>query len=85
MPALLVLFLKKNWLPIVIGLAVVAIAGGLYLRGRSDGRAIAEADARQATFNQLKERSATDAKVKDMSDADLCRAIGGELRDGRCE
>jgi hypothetical protein len=85
MGALALAFLKKNWLPIAICLAIAAAAGGLYLKGRADGRAIAGAESKQATFDQLKERSATDEKVRNMSDADLCGAIGGELRDGRCE
>jgi hypothetical protein len=85
MTALVWLFLKKNWLPIAIGLAVLVAAGGLYFKGRADGRAIEAAETKQATFDQLKERNDTDAKVQKMSDPDLCRAIGGELRGDRCE
>jgi predicted negative regulator of RcsB-dependent stress response len=84
MGALVWLFLKNNWIPIVIVLAVLVLAGWLYLTGRADGRAIGQAEQTQAIFNQLKERNITDEKVQGMSDPELCRAINGVWRDEGC-
>ncbi|MFP1634070.1 hypothetical protein ACLB6G_20260 [Zhengella sp. ZM62] len=72
----------------LIGVGIVAAGlafGAGYLKGRSDMRATARAEAIKTTLEQLQERSATDAEIGDMDDADLCRLIGGVFRDGRCE
>ncbi len=85
MGALAWLFLKNNWIPIVIVLAIMAAIGGVYLKGVSVGKAEGQAEQTQAIFNQLKERNITDEKVQSMSDPELCRALGGELHDNRCQ
>jgi len=52
---------------------------------RKEERKLAEAAAKDAIFDQLKERGLTDAAVENMSDGELCRAIGGVLIDGDCQ
>jgi hypothetical protein len=78
------LLLKANWKPIAIVIGILVLVAGIYLKGESDQKTADEAANRKATFEQLKERSATDAKVQKMDDPALCRSIGGELRDGQC-
>ncbi len=80
--------ISTNWKLIAAGVLAVAVATaivGIYLKGRGDGRALAEADAKTAVIRQLKERNVTDEKVDRLSAADLCRDLGGVFRDGRCE
>jgi hypothetical protein len=84
MGALIWLFLKKNWLPIVIVLAIMTAIGGVYLKGVAVGKAEGQAEQTQAIFNQLKERNITDEKVQSMPDPELCRAINGVWSDGGC-
>lgn len=68
------------------GLVTLMLAfGGGYVKGRSDGRAIAAKASLQATLNQLKERGATDAQINDMGTADLCRLLGGVYVNGKCD
>ncbi|MCF6368350.1 hypothetical protein [Rhizobium halophilum] len=52
---------------------------------REEERKLAEADAKDAIFDQLKERGGTDASVEKMSPAELCGAIGGVLVNGDCQ
>lgn len=85
MTAALLLFLRSNWLTLTIVGVLIAGSGVLYLKGRHDGAASAEAAAKTAVVNQLTERNATDAKVEGMSPAELCRAIGGVWRNDGCE
>ncbi|MQB43396.1 hypothetical protein [Rhizobium sp. ICMP 5592] len=85
MGAVIGLFLKDNWIPILIVLAIIAAIGGVYLKGHADGKANGEAEKTQAVFNQLKERNITDEKVQSMSDPELCRAVFGVWRDNRCQ
>lgn len=77
-------FLKSNWLPIGIALALLfALAWygrATYSRGVQD----TENKGRGAIIDQFKERNATDGSVQSMSDPELCRRINGQLRDGRC-
>ncbi len=72
---------------VLLGLVAAIGAGGVWLSIASYQRGVADAksDAREAVINQLKERNLTDAEIQNMSAADLCRAIGGELRNDRCE
>lgn len=79
--------LFANWKLALAGAAIGAAAlgaGGLYLKGRADGRAAGEADAKTAVIRQLKERNITDEKVFRLPAADLCRELGGVFRDGQC-
>lgn len=85
MTALVWLFLKNNWLSLVIVAVVIAIVGVVYIKGHSDGTAAGAAAQTKAIFNQLKERNITDEKVQSMSDPELCRAIGGVWSDNRCQ
>lgn len=55
-----------------------------YSRGDDAGYERAQAENRQADFDQAKERMENDAAVDDMSDADLCALLGGVYRDGAC-
>ena len=84
MSALLLLFLRKNWMPIALAGGILLGVGAIYLKGRSDESATADAKSTKATVKQLKERNVTDAKVEAMSDPELCRAINGVWRDNRC-
>ena len=85
MSAVLLLFLRKNWMPIALASGTLLGVGAIYLKGRSDASATADAKSTTAIIKRLKERNATDAKVETMSDPKLCRAIGGVWRDNRCE
>lgn len=67
----------------LVGVVLLSI-GSAYLKGRADGRAAGEADAKTAVIRQLKERNITDDKVFRLPAADLCRELGGVFRDGQC-
>jgi hypothetical protein len=84
MTALLALVWQKNWGTILIVIGVLIVVSAIYLKGRSDEAGIKEEAARTAVFDQIKERYGTDGQVQRMSDAELCRSIGGKLQDGRC-
>jgi type II secretory pathway pseudopilin PulG len=84
MTAILALFWQKNWGSILIVIGVLAVVSAIYLKGRSDEASKKDEAARTAVFDQIKERYQTDGQVQRMSDADLCRSIGGKLQDGRC-
>lgn len=76
-----------KWKLALAGALVGAVAlsfAGFYLKGRADGRALGEADAKAAVIRQLKERNLTDEAVSRLPSADLCRELGGVFRDGRC-
>jgi len=70
--------------------ATAVVAGGImygvgHWRGDGAGYERAQAENRQADFDQLKERMETDDEIAHMSDADLCALLGGEwLSDGTC-
>lgn len=49
---------------------------GLYLKGRADGAAMAEARAVQSTFNQLKERGRINEAVRNSDDCELLADLG---------
>lgn len=65
-------------------LTVVAI-GLIYNEGERSGRLEVESANKQATFDQLLERRKTDETVSKFTPAELCAAIGGKLRNGKCE
>ncbi|RXT29378.1 hypothetical protein B5P46_11905 [Rhizobium leguminosarum] len=85
MSAVLIAFLRKNWAAVAIAAAAVVALLWIVQAAYSRGAADAKSEAREAVFNQLKERNATDAEIENMPAAELCRAIGGELRNDRCE
>ena len=78
-------FLGKNWMPLAVISGILLGVGAIYMKGRSDGFASAEHEAKTAVVNQIKERNDTDAKVKNMSRPNVCRAIGGVWRDDGCQ
>lgn len=78
-------FLVKNWISLALVGGILLGVGGIYMKGRSDGSASAEHEAKTAVVNQITERNNTDAKVKNMSRPDVCRAIGGVWRDDGCQ
>jgi hypothetical protein len=65
-----------------MGVASVVAGGIMYgighWRGDNAGYERAQAENRQADFDQLKERMETDDEIADMPDADLCSLLGGE-------
>ena len=67
----------------ILGAAI--FAGPAYLYGVRAGKTAAATAALEKTVEILRERKLTDEMVLGMSDDDLCRALGGVLRDGRCE
>lgn len=78
-------FLTKNWMSLALVGGILFGVGTIYMKGRADGSASAEHDAKTAVVNQIKERNDTDATVKSMSRPDVCRAIGGMWRDDGCK
>ena len=85
MIAVISAFLGKNWISLALVGGILLGVGAMYMKGRSDGSASAEHEAKTAVVNQIKERNDTDAKVKNMSRPDVCRAIGGVWRDDGCQ
>ncbi len=85
MIVLLATFFRTNWVPLAVVGGILLGVASVYVKGHRDGSAAAEAAAKTAVVNQLKERNATDAKVEGMPPADLCRAIGGVWSDNRCQ
>lgn len=67
----------------VIGAAVAFTPA--YLIGKSDGRASERAVILTRSVEVLRERNATDEKVRNMSPTDLCRSLGGVFEDGSCQ
>lgn len=75
----------------LLGAVSGAIVAGLIMfgvgnyTGYNKGYAAAQAENRQADFEQAKERRENDTKVDKLPDADLCRLLGGSLQpDGSC-
>lgn len=77
-------FIGTNWVPIAAAIGIAALGTAIYVKGHSDGTAAGEDAQRKAIFEQLKQRNVTDEKVQQMSDPELCRAIGGVLTDNEC-
>ena len=67
------------------GIALALIIGGLYAKGRIDGRAAVLAKAQEELTEQLQERGMTDAEIQAMSDSDKCELIGGMWDNGFCQ
>lgn len=86
MPAALIPFALRNWLPIAGILVAVLVAFAAWHSIRSGAFAEARAATLEQTFIALKKRIVIDEKVRRMPDADLCSAIGGKLQpSGKCE
>ncbi len=79
--------INVSGLPIygIIVAVALTIAGGLYLKGRTDGEAKMRAIAQEQLVAQLKERSETDAEIDALDPAGICELLGGVLVDGVCE
>lgn len=75
----------KSYVYIAVALAVVLALGGAYIKGRSDGDMIAQANARKQLVEQLTERNKINENVSRMSAAGLCHQLGGVWNDGQCE
>lgn len=60
-----------------VALALVALVAGAYIKGRSDKSGEAEAEARRVVIERIERRAKTNAQVKNLSVADLCRDLGG--------
>lgn len=54
-------------------------------RARQEGRADERADALARSMEIIQERSRTDADVRNLDAASLCRELGGVFTDNRCE
>ena len=68
---------------VALAFAALATIGLAYFKGRADGDALAEADARRQVVEQITERNEINEAVSGMSAADLCRELGGVF-DGQC-
>ncbi len=67
-------------------LAVAASLMGLsWLHGYQRGAASERTAILTRSIDVLRERNATDEKVRNMSPADLCRSLGGVFEDGSCQ
>ena len=70
-------------------LAGLVIVAGLIVAAWFDGHSYGRAAERQAILTRsvevLRERSATDEKVRNMDAAGLCAALGGVFEDGSCQ
>ena len=70
-------------------LGALAVAASLMGLSWFHGYQRGAASERQAILTRsvevLRERNATDEKVRDMDDAGLCAALGGVFEDGSCE
>lgn len=76
----------KMWIGAAVGATLVGL-WAITIHGPREyraGMAAMEAANKQATMEQLKERLKTNAEVRNMSDAELCRAIGGVWSQGEC-
>lgn len=68
--------------------AVVALAGALtwsHVAAYRSGAAKERAAMLERSVENLRERNATDERVENMDDGELCRAIGGVFTNGKCE
>lgn len=68
---------------IILAVAGLLLIGVAYFKGRSDGDALAQANARRQVVEQITERNQINEAVSGMSAADLCRELGGVF-DGQC-
>ncbi len=67
-------------------LAIAASLMGLsWLHGYQRGAAVERQAVLTRSLEVLRERTATDEKVRDMDDAGLCAALGGVFEDGACQ
>jgi hypothetical protein len=75
----------SRYVYIAAAVAGLLAIGGAYLKGRSDGDMIAQANARKQIVEQLTERNRINENVSRMSAADLCRQLGGVYVNGECQ
>lgn len=75
----------SRYVYIAVAVAALAAIGGAYLKGRSDGDLLAQANARKQLVEQLTERNKINENVSRMSAADLCRQLGGVYVNGECQ
>ncbi|MGV8865204.1 MAG: hypothetical protein ACOH2T_29210 [Pseudomonas sp.] len=71
-----------NW-KLILPIVALALIAGAYFKGRADGDALAQANARRQVVEQITERNQINETVSGMSAADLCRELGGVF-DGQC-
>lgn len=76
--------------PVGRALAGIVVVAGLISAAWFDGHSYGRAAERQAILTRsvevLRQRSATDEKVRNMDDAGLCAALGGRIMpDGSCQ
>lgn len=72
------------WIGGAVLAVTIAYQAGSW-RGYTRGVSAVEARNLQATLDQIKERGQTNETIRNMGDADLCRALGGSMRNGQCE
>lgn len=67
---------------VLAGMVAIPVS---YHLGKHDGRQEGREAALQQSITNLKRKAKTDAEIRSMSDADLCRAFGGIVSDdGDC-
>ena len=75
----------SRYVYIAVAVAALAAISGAYIKGRSDGDLLAQANARKQLVEQLTERNKINENVSRMSAADLCRQLGGVYVNGECQ
>jgi hypothetical protein len=65
---------------VVIGIAGLAVAGGLYLKIYSDGAASERAKQDRKSLESLRDRNRTDETIDRMPTSDLDRELGRWMR-----
>jgi hypothetical protein len=76
----------RTWLIIAAVGAVLAAAGAIYAKGRSDATSATTIEQQSKTIETLRDRSKTDAEINSADDARLCSALGGvyDAAIGKC-
>lgn len=76
--------LLSNWRLVAAGVGVVAILGaGVYIYNK--GYQMAREEQLEQSVKALRDRKKTDETIHNLSDADLCRSLGGVPDDnGKC-
>lgn len=79
--------LAKNWLGILIGIALAALVSFIWLipSAREEGRSLERAAALQKSMELIQERGKTNEAVRNLSPADICGELGGVFADGKCQ
>lgn len=84
-----------DWLKLGIGTAAGALVASSAVtllaftvwipNAREDERQIARAASLQQSMDLIEQRSKTNAEIRNLDDAGLCRALGGMLVNGQCQ